>query len=100
MSEDTPNVARPEAAEPATAIEAGTGGTAAGGAGSASLMFDSAALAELANPSSVKTDEGAAVKGERLEVNKLHEWGAAVAIMAFLTLVLFGFLFFLRGLSL
>ncbi|MBX3202347.1 MAG: hypothetical protein KF894_29735 [Labilithrix sp.] len=33
-------------------------------------------------------------------VNKLHEWGAALAIMALLTLILFSFLFFLRGVSL
>ena len=100
MSEDDPNVASPTAAEPPTAIEAGAGGTAAVRADSASLMSDSAAIADLANPSFVTPDGGATVKDERPEVNKLHEWGAAVAIMAFLTLVLFGFLFFLRGLSL
>jgi hypothetical protein len=33
-------------------------------------------------------------------INKLHEWAAAIAIMAFLTLVLVGFIFFLRGTSL
>ncbi|OJY20627.1 MAG: hypothetical protein BGO98_04885 [Myxococcales bacterium 68-20] len=99
MSEDTPNVARPEAAEPATAIEAGTGGLAAG-VGSASPMASSAVLADQANPASVRPAGGAAANEVRPEVNKLHEWGAAVAIMAFLTLVFLGFLFFFRGISL
>lgn len=100
MSEDNPNVARPEAAEPATAIEAGAGGMAADGAGSASPMASSAALAEQANPSSVRPDARVATDEVRPEVNKLHEWGAAVAIMAFITLVFLGFLFFFRGISL
>jgi hypothetical protein len=33
-------------------------------------------------------------------VNKLHEWAAALAIMVFLTAVMFGFIYFLRGSSL
>ncbi len=100
MSEDPPNVARPEAAEPVTAIEAGTGGMAADDAGSASPLASSAALADLANPASVSADAGAVANEARPEVNKLHEWGAAVAIMAFLTLVFLGFLFFFRGITL
>ena len=33
-------------------------------------------------------------------VNKVHEWTAAAAIVVFLTLVLVGFVYFLRGASL
>jgi hypothetical protein len=33
-------------------------------------------------------------------VNKLHEWAAAVLIMALLAAILIGFLFFVRGVSL
>ena len=32
-------------------------------------------------------------------VNKVHEWAAAAAIVVFLTIVLAGFVFFMRGAS-
>jgi hypothetical protein len=36
----------------------------------------------------------------RAGVNKVHEWAAAVVVMALITAILFGFLFFMRGVSL
>ena len=36
---------------------------------------------------------------EAAPVNKVHEWAAAAAIVVFLTLVLAGFVFFMRGAS-
>lgn len=58
-----------------------------------------AALADPASPTST-TPDGVAEANARPPVNKLHEWGAAIAIMAFLTLIFLGFLFFFRELSL
>ena len=57
------------------------------------------AASPLSSGSSDEAADAVAPTAPAAPVNKIHEWAAAAAIVVFLTLVLAGFVFFLRGAS-